>query len=696
MAAVDPFRFRTTNGIQISADQNETLVALLDTYIAPLSQQEEDALVKKFAKTHTEEQVRKYCRMTCSEIDTAKYVKLFVNRSIIEEKHGDLTTILSVLSTKAGTFALTGYFALFKDLSREDRERIVINWKNSFLPQLRQIYKTFHALSCFTTYSEFGADSVISEAMKYRVPEIDQEYENQPERLPMIKPEDLQENAVFDVIVIGSGAGGGVVASQLAQAGKNVLVIDKGKYHHEKEFIPRENKGMEALYESAGFASSYEGTISILAASVFGGGTTVNWSASLKLQHFVREEWARQGLTHFISPKFSKDLDKVFERIGASTAGIKHNNSNQILIDGCKKLGYPFADIPQNTHGKPHECNFCYTGCKAGIKNGTMNTWLRDAHAHNAKFMDKTKVKRVIIKNGKAQGVEVLAHYNRKMTIRADKVVVSGGSLQSPGILLRSGLTNKNIGKNLRLHPCTITFGFFDRSIATSEGSIMTAVSGVAENVDTEGYGAKLEVPLVHPGSFSTVMPWRGAVHHKELMLKYDTACPILVLSRDKNSDCTVRYNEHDDYIVDFKLSNHDRQSIVAGMERSLMVLVAAGAREVHTGQFGIEPFAFNDDEESRVDNPRFIEWKNQVVKHGFPQDGAGIFCAHQMASNRMGISPKTSVTKPTGETWEVKNLYVADASVLPTATGVNPMVTTEAVCLHIADCILNDTPSKI
>lgn len=95
----------------------------------------------------------------------------------------------------------------------------------------------------------------------------------------------------------------GVIASQLAQAGKSVLVIEKGAYHHEEEFIFEESAGFANLYENGGFAPSYEGGISILAGSVFGGGTTVNWSASLKLQHFVREEWAKQGLSHFMSPK---------------------------------------------------------------------------------------------------------------------------------------------------------------------------------------------------------------------------------------------------------------------------------------------------------------------------------------------------------------------------------------------------------
>lgn len=319
-----------------------------------------------------------------------------------------------------------------------------------------------------------------------------------------------------------------------------------------------------------------------------------------------------------------------------------------------------------------------------------MNTWLRDASRHNAKFLVKTKVNKVITKNGRAVGVECAVNYDRKVTIKANQVVVSAGSLQSPGVLMRSGLKNKNIGRNLRLHPCSITFGFFDREIRTFQGSIMTAVSGVAESVDNDGYGAKLEVPCLHPGSFSTVLPWRGAAAHKESMMRYDRCAPILILSRDKDSTGVVRYDDKDNVIVDFNLSSRDRKSLIAGIERSLNILVAAGAREVLTGQFGVDPFVFEDSEESRVDNPRFIAWKQQVIKYGFPQEGAGVFCAHQMGSNRMGISSKTSVVKPTGETWEVKDLYVADASVFPTASGVNPMVTTEAIALHIADCILN------
>lgn len=318
-----------------------------------------------------------------------------------------------------------------------------------------------------------------------------------------------------------------------------------------------------------------------------------------------------------------------------------------------------------------------------------MNSWLRDAAAYGTKFLVRTKVDRVLVKNNTVTGVECTVNYDRKIRIKASQVVVSAGSLQSPGILLRSGLKNKNIGRHLKLHPCSIAFGFFNKDIRTFEGSIMTAVSNIVDNSESDGYGAKLEVPCLHPGSYSSVIPWRGAAEHKEVMMRYDRCAPILILSRDKDSVGAVRYDDKDNLIVDYTLSKRDRQSILNGIDKALNVLVAAGARELHTGQFGVEPFKFKDGEESSVINPRYLLWKEQVIKYGFPQEGAGIFCAHQMGSNRMGITPKVSVVKPSGETWEVKNLFVADASVLPTATGVNPMVTTEAVCLNIADSIL-------
>ena len=106
-----------------------------------------------------------------------------------------------------------------------------------------------------------------------------------------------------------------------------------------------------------------------------------------------------------------------------------------------------------------------------------MNSWLRDAHEHNAKFLDRTKVLRVLIEDGKATGVECLVHGEKLVKIYANRVVVSAGSMNTPGILLQSGLTNKNIGRHLRLHPCVFVSGIFDDVVDMHHGSIMTTVS---------------------------------------------------------------------------------------------------------------------------------------------------------------------------------------------------------------------------
>ncbi|KAI7857190.1 hypothetical protein BDC45DRAFT_459575 [Circinella umbellata] len=691
----DPNRSIVAPAFELSEDQLAVLTAVMDTFVAQLNDKEIQEMIEQLCghdnSIHTPEDIKEFAKLSNTGIDSLPHVKVFLNRALAADKRQELAMILSLLSKRAGSFVLTGHYKPFQDLSREEREKVVLKWKNSYIPQLRLLYKLFFSTSCHPTYGAKGSE--LHRGMLYNVSHIESQDKPTPkERYEMLKYEDLVSEIKFDAIVVGSGAGGGVTAAELAKAGKSVLVIEKGVYYHEDEMEMFESNAFASMYEYGGFFSTFEGAVNILAGSVFGGGTTVNWSASLKLQHYVREEWAKQGLSHFVSPKFSRDLDRVFERIGASTAGIKHNVPNSLLIKGCQELGYHVADIPQNTGGIDHQCNFCFAGCKDGIKNGTMNAWLRDAKAHGAKFLDRSKVTRVLVEKGHAVGVEVIVNYDKKVTIRADQVIVAAGSLHTPNILTRSGLTNKNIGHNLRLHPCSITFGFFDQNVDCFEGSIMTAVSNVAENADNEGYGAKIEVPCLHPGSYSTVLPWRSAANHKNLMARYRKCAPLLILSRDKNSKGVVRTDNNGNMVVDYALSSHDRNSILVGIIRSLQILCASGARELHTGQFGVDPFIFNKGEESRVDNPRFEEWLKKVRKYGLPQDGAGIFCAHQMGSCRMGISPKISVAKPTGETWETKNLYISDASLFPTASGVNPMATTEAVALHVADSIIKSS----
>ncbi|KAM3586113.1 hypothetical protein VKS41_002642 [Umbelopsis sp. WA50703] len=686
--------FKPTN------DQRETMLALMDTVLCPLTDAETETLIQSAKETKgnnlTREEIVAFAQAKASDYDIVNWFIDSLVRAAPAQKLSDVNLALNLLGSRAGSLALTGHFTAYKDLTRDQRIEVMRRWSNSSLLMLRSIHKLFYQLTTSSIFKQ--PDNPLHKALGYPGPDPHMHGEKHSsqvkERYEFINiPEGVTE-LTFDAVIIGTGAGGGPVAAKLAKAGKKILVVEKAKYLHEAEFQLDEVHGFKSFYERETIFSSLDGSVNIYAGSAFGGGTTINWCASLKPQHFVRQEWAKQGLNHFVSNKFSEQLDEVYQRIGATTAHISHNESNKILIDGCKRLGFPVEDIPQNVGECPHECGWCFLGCRYSEKNGSMNTWLRDARDNGAQFVEQCYVDRVLIKKGKAVGIEatIAGNKNRKLIVHSQQVIVSGGSLNTPGILLRSGLKNKNIGKHLRMHPCHVVFGVFpDKQVNTFKGSIMTSLSTVAENHDGTYYGAKLEVPVIHPGGFSAVFPWKNPLDYKQRLIRYPNTSPILILSRDKTSEGSISYDENNQVIVDYSVTKRDKHSIMFAVLKALDVLVAAGATELFTCQSGIDTFVFvkGEDRYGQIDNKRYIAWKEQVKNYGLLEAGAGIFAAHQMGSCRMGVSPKSSVVKPGGETWEIKNLYVADASVFPTASGVNPMVTTEATALYIADTIL-------
>ena len=184
-------------------------------------------------------------------------------------------------------------------------------------------------------------------------------------QFPPSKEADIIET---DVVIVGSGCGGGVCAKNLAEAGQRVIVVEKA-YHWGPEFLPMTEKDAGVhLFANGGVDSSDDSSIVLMAGQAWGGGGTVNWSASLQTQAFVRKEWADGGLPLFTSSAFQDSLDRVCHRMGVSTEFIEHNKNNQILLDGARKLGYSCKAVPQNTGGNKHYCGYCTLGCAAAEK----------------------------------------------------------------------------------------------------------------------------------------------------------------------------------------------------------------------------------------------------------------------------------------------------------------------------------------
>ena len=303
-----------------------------------------------------------------------------------------------------------------------------------------------------------------------------------------------------EVVIVGSGCGASVAAKNLAEDGHGVLVVDKA-YHYPPEYLPMTGlHASQLLFEGGGLQPSNDSSIALIAGSTWGGGGTVNWSASLQTQAFVRREWADRGLDFFTSGQYQACLDRVCQRMGVSTDHIEHNHSNNVLIEGARRLGYSVKAVPQNTGGAKHHCGYCTFGCGSAEKQGPVVSWLPDAARAGALFMEGYEVQQVIFdeqsEDNVAVGVKGLwtsrdRKTTREVIVRAKRVIISAGTIWSPLILQRSGLDvrkfpsidamflprrspylqNPQIGQNLKLHPASCVFGVWPQEFRPWEGT---------------------------------------------------------------------------------------------------------------------------------------------------------------------------------------------------------------------------------
>ncbi len=396
---------------------------------------------------------------------------------VAAEQLKGLRFILSSLSTKAGSLLLTGSTTPFHLQPPSVREQILVNWSRSYLPILRSLFRSF-CLIAKTTW--ISLSPTLPELIGFpAVPRHGKRGEDYPYEFLHFSSPDSPSSIETDVVIVGSGCGAGVCAKNLAEAGYSVLVTEKGYYFPSTHYPMRSIDAVVNLMENGGGVVSDDGSTVVLAGSCFGGGGTVNWSASLQPQHYVRQEWADQGLPFFTSGEFQKCLDKVCGEMGATTKGIQHNFANRSLLEGSRRLGYHAKEVPQNTGGKEHYCGYCTYGCAGATKNGPAVCFFPAAAKAGAKFIQGFDVRQVQFEEngGKKIAVGVNGVWTEKgtektrnVTVKAKKVIICAGSLNSPLLLRRSGLKNPNIGRNLYLHPATVVCARFEETVNPWEG----------------------------------------------------------------------------------------------------------------------------------------------------------------------------------------------------------------------------------
>ncbi len=502
------------------------------------------------------------------------------------------------------------------------------------------------------------------------------------ERLPELAV-DRDQTLDCDVVVVGSGAGGGVAAGVLAQGGRSVVVLEKGAQHTPKDFSWIEGESLANTYLDGGLIMTESGSLPILAGQGLGGGTVINYSTSFAMPERTRRQWAQlSGLDLFTSARFAESYQRVHERLSISTDWSIPIRRDRMFEEACRALGWHVDIIPRNAKGCPDEkrCGFCGYGCRDGAKQSTALTYLADAVQAGARIVTRCDVRRVLIERGRATGVEAEVRTadgrQVRLTVRARAVIAACGSIYNPALLARSGVPNPNIGRGLRLHPGTAVGGYFPEPMEPWFGYQQVRYSDQFAD-QTDGYGVKFEVLPMHFALPASAFGWEGPAEHRQELRRLGHMSIVGLLLRDRDPG-RVETGRDGRPRVHYELSAFDQRHVRTGLRHAAQLLAQQGATELFSVQ---QPPA-------RV-TPGAAGWldgfQRDMDARGYDRCRMALITFHQMASCAMGKDRGTSVFGETGESHDVRGLYVADASAFVTSSGVNPMITIMAIADHVA-----------
>ncbi|WP_018503506.1 GMC family oxidoreductase N-terminal domain-containing protein [Parafrankia discariae] len=583
-----------------------------------------------------------------------------------------LSTLLALWDTRLAGLALGTGPRRFSALDAATREAALLRLGESSSERGRVMFQALRGLALSSYFLAPGptGSSPVWAAIGYPGPPGPRADASRPPLAPL----DPTSGTTFDcdVVVVGSGAGGGTAAGVLAGAGLDVVVLERGGYYDDADFDGGELSGLSRLY-ARGPTVTAEGQVALVAGSCLGGGTVVNWTTSLRTPPRVREEWAALGAKQFDQPEFSDALDAVSRRLAVNSAHSVPSARDAVLERGLDALGWHVDALPRNVTGCDTgvECGRCGSGCRLGAKQSVTKTWLADAAAHGARLVVHVDVRRIDVRAGRALGVQGSTRGGHRVTVRARAVVVAAGAIETPALLRRSGLANPNIGRYLRLHPATAVWGVYDEPIRPWEGGPQTRYSAEHSDLDGSGHGVIYETGPGNPAALQGFLNWRGAAAHLAGMRDLAHTAGVGVITRDR--DCgEVRVGRDGEPIPRYRLSEHDAAHLGAGVEGAARIIEAAGARRIYSAHQSGPSY----EPGRRGSHEDFVAACRSA---GYGPGRCAIAALHIMGTARMGDSPDTSATDPDGATWDLPNVVVADGSCFPTSPGVNPMISIEA-----------------
>jgi choline dehydrogenase-like flavoprotein len=479
-----------------------------------------------------------------------------------------------------------------------------------------------------------------------------------------------------DVAIVGSGAGGGITAELLSAAGLRVVIIEEGPLASSRDFHQLESEAYPRLYQESAARKTVDKAINILQGRCVGGSTTVNWTSSFRTPSPTLAYWReRFGLDEFTDEALSPWFRRAEQRLGIGAWLAPPNENNELLRRGALKLGISSAAILRNVKGC-WNLGSCGLGCPTNAKQSMLVTTIPAAMDRGATLLVETRVDRLELRQGRVEALHCAAVLpngepaSATTRITARHVVVAGGAINSPALLLRSGAPDPHgrLGARTFLHPVVLSAAVFDQQVAGWQGAPQTIYSDHYLDVDPiDGpIGFKLEAPPLHPLIFTTSMGGYGR-EAAAAFAQFPHTHALLALLRDgfhpesPGGRVTLRGDGSPE--LDYPLTGF----LMDGARRALLAMAelqfAAGARRVLTGHELARPYA------------SWAEAKASIAALPMQPLSTKLFSAHVMGGCGMAADAARGVVRPDGVHWQVGNLSVHDGSLFPTSIGANPQL---------------------
>lgn len=489
-----------------------------------------------------------------------------------------------------------------------------------------------------------------------------------------------------DVVIVGSGAGGGVTAEILARSGLSVIVVEEGELKSSSDFKMREAEAYPALYQESAARKTVDKGINILQGRTVGGSTTVNWTSSFRTPAATLDWWRRHYTLPEATPEALAPWFAMMEaRLHIADWPGAPNENNDILRRGARQLGIPTGLIRRNVNGC-WNLGYCGMGCPTNAKQSMLVTTIPAALDHGATLVTRARAERFAFKGERAdellcRALDPAGVYptGRSLRLRARHYVVAGGAINSPALLLRSQAPDPSglLGRRTFLHPTLISAAFFPQRVEAWAGAPQTVYSDHFLAGPPDGpIGYKLEAPPLHPLLLATTMNGFGESHAR-MMRDFPQLHGMLALLRDgfheEAPGGSVRLRADGSPELDYPLTGY----LWDGARRALLTMAEI---QFAAGATGVQPAH----EMAR----RYASWREASAAIAELPQGlqlTRVASAHVMGGCAMSGDERLGVATPEGRYRGLANLSVHDGSLFPTSLGANPQLSIYGLAAKLA-----------